>query len=226
LRITEHGRLAVALAALAIGALLAAPPGQAGIVGCSPDSSEPQAELYATDNTAVIGDAADPRLEDTLELFELQVDATVLANAGLPTGSTLLDGVYWSAELQQTTNERSRDFHLQCVDELQLHAIASQVREQFHQESVLAFVYLPQGTPGADAVTVEVPDVDPTRFRDALADDPIARARLGGGSVTEQHTLILVADIADLAIARSVARASGGQPGTAAVRYGHREFVY
>ncbi|WP_197501442.1 hypothetical protein [Mycobacterium sp. 852002-51057_SCH5723018] len=211
--------------ALLIGALLAAPPVHAGIVGCSPDWSEPQAELYATDNTAIIGDAADPRLQDRLQLFELQVDATVLGNAGLPAGSTLLDGVFWSSEPQQATYERSRDFHLQCVGELELHAIATQVREQFHQESVLVFAYRRQGAPDADAVTVEVPDVDPNRFHDALAGDPLARARLGGGSVTEQHTLILVADIADLGVARSLAIKAGGQAGAAAVRYGHREFV-
>ncbi|OBA75966.1 hypothetical protein A5641_23390 [Mycobacterium sp. 1554424.7] len=225
MRSKGRGRLAVTLTALLIGAVLAAAPVQAGLAGCSPDWSEPQAELYATDNTAIIGDPTDPRLEDRLQLFEFQVDATVLGNGGLPAGSTLLDGVFWSSELQRATYERSRDFHLQCVGDLELHAIAAQVREQFHQESVLVFAYRRQGAPDADAVTLEVPDVDPNRFYDALAGDPLARARLGGGSVTERHTLILVADVGDLGVARSLATQAGGQAGAAAVRYGHREFV-
>jgi hypothetical protein len=43
--------------------------------------------------------------------------------------------------------------------------------------------------------------------------------------VADQHTLILVADIADVSIARSLAMQAGGQAVAAAVRYGRREFV-
>jgi hypothetical protein len=43
--------------------------------------------------------------------------------------------------------------------------------------------------------------------------------------VTEDHTLILVADIADLALARQLAVEAGGQAQAATVQYGQREFV-
>jgi hypothetical protein len=225
IRVLRSCWLAITLGASFTGPVLGATPVHASIDGCTADWSQPQAEIYATDNTAIITDPDDPRLQDRLELFELQADATILSNSALPVGSTLVDGVFWSSELQRTTYERSREFHLLCVDALALHAIASQIREQFRQDSVLAFEYLPQGAPGADAVTVEVPGVDVDRFREALATDPVARTRLVGGSVTEQHTLILVADVADLSIVRALAIRAGGQAGATAVRHGRREFV-
>jgi hypothetical protein len=121
--------LGMALAGLLGSAITCATPLHANIIGCSPDDpSQPHAELFATDNTAVIRDSDDPRLQDRLTLFELQVDTTMLANAAAVTGSTLVDGVYWSAEMHQTTYERSREFHLSCVDAFQLHRIADQVR--------------------------------------------------------------------------------------------------
>jgi hypothetical protein len=43
--------------------------------------------------------------------------------------------------------------------------------------------------------------------------------------VTEDHRLILVADIADLGLARRLGVEAGGQPGAATVDYGRREFV-
>lgn len=219
-------RLGMALTGLMGAAIISATPLHAKIIGCTPDDpSQPRAELFATTNTAVITDADDPRLRDRLELFELQVDTTVLANAAVATGSTLVDGVSWSAERHQLTYERSREFHLSCVDEFELHRIADQVRQQFHQGSVLTFRHLPSDAPEVDAVTVEVPDVDALRLYAALAGDPVARGRLGGGSVTEDHRLILVADIADLGLARRLGVEAGGQPGAATVDYGRREFV-
>jgi hypothetical protein len=223
---TMLSRLGMALAALITAAIVSATPLRANIIGCSPeDPSQPHAELFATTNTAVITDTDDPRLRDRLELFELQVDTTVLANAAVATGSTLVDGIAWSAERHQLTYERSRDFQLSCVDELELHRIADQVRQQFLQQSVLTFRELPRDAPDVDAVAVEVPDVDTSRLYAALAGDPVARDRLGGGSVTENHTLILVADIADLGLARRLAAESGGQTRAATLRYGRREFV-
>jgi hypothetical protein len=219
-------RLGMALTGLMAAAIISATPLHANIIGCTPDDpSQPRAELFATTNTAVITDADDPRLRDRLELFELQVDTTVLANAAVATGSTLVDGVSWSADRHQLTYERSREFHLSCVDEFELHRIADQVRQQFHQGAVLTFRHLPSHAPEVDAVTVEVPDVDALRLYAALAGDPVARGRLGGGSVTEDHTLILVADIADLGLARRLAVEAGGQPRAATVDYGRREFV-
>lgn len=58
------------------------------------------AELFVTDP---LGDS---------QLFELQADATLAFNDAAVTGSTLVDGVFWSAQLQQITYERSREFHL------------------------------------------------------------------------------------------------------------------
>jgi hypothetical protein len=223
---TMLSRLGMALAGLLTAAIVCSTPVRANIIGCSPDDpSQPHADLFATTNTAVITDTDDPRLRDRLELFELQVDTTVLANAAVATGSTLVDGVAWSAERRQLTYERSRDFHLSCVDEFELHRIADQVRQQFLQQSVLTFRQLPRDAPGVDAVAVEVPDVDTSRLYAALAGDPVARDRLGGGSVTEDHTLILVADIADLGLARRLAAEAVGQPQAATLRYGRREFV-
>jgi hypothetical protein len=219
-------RLGLALAGLITAVVVSATPVRANLIGCSPDDpSQPHAELFATTNTAVITDTDDPRLRDRLELLELQVDTTVLANAAVATGSTLVDGVSWSAERHQLTYERSRDFHLSCADEFELHRIADQVRQQFLQGSVLTFRHLPRDAPEVDAVAVEVPDVDTARLYAALAGDPVARDRLAGGSVTDDHTLILVADIADLGLARKLAVEAGGQPGAATVQYGRREFV-
>jgi hypothetical protein len=218
--------LGTALAGLSAAAVVGATPLHANIIGCSPDDpSQPRAELFATTNTVVISTSDDPRLRDRLELFELQVDATVLANDAVPTGSTLVDGVSWSAAQRQMTYERSRDFHLSCVDDFELHRVADQVRRQFHQRSVLTFQHLPHDAPGVDAVTVEVPGVDTSRLYAALAGDPVARDRLVGGSVTEDHTLIVIADVTDLELARQLAGDAGGQAQAATVQYGRREFV-
>jgi hypothetical protein len=84
---------------------------------------------------------------------------------------------------------------------------------------------LPTDAPEVNAVTVNVPDVDTARLHEALAGDPVARDRLVGGSVTEQHTLIVVADIADLRLARRLAAEAGVQPQAVTVQYGRREFV-
>jgi hypothetical protein len=70
-----------------------------------------------------------------------------------------------------------------------------------------------------------VPDVNASLLHDVFAGDPIARDRLLGGSVTEGHTLILVADIADLELARQLAVAAGGQTQAVTVQHGRREFV-
>jgi len=143
----------------------------------------------------------------------------------VPTGSILVDGVYWSPKTHQTTYQRSREFHISCVDELQLHHIADQVRQQFHQESVLTFEDLPPDAPEPDAVTLRVPNVDTSRLRVAFAGDPVARGHLLGGSVTEDHSLILVADIADFGLGRQLAVEAGGQTQGMTVQYGRREFV-
>ncbi|HWF27782.1 MAG TPA: hypothetical protein VG327_05280 [Mycobacterium sp.] len=169
------------------------------------------AELFATDNT-------DP-------LFEIQADATIALNGAAVTGSTPLDGAYWSNELQQTSYERSREFHL-CGADGSLHTAAAALCRQFNQEAVLTFDYLPQHAPAANAITINVPDIDITRFRDAFVADSAAHKRLRGGSVTTtDRTLILVAGNGDLDVARRLVIESGGNWDAATIAYGKREFV-
>jgi hypothetical protein len=173
-----------------------------------PDACRP-AELFATDNTAVINDP--DQLQDGLGLFEIQADVTIAQNGAAATGSTLLDGVYWSNELQQTTYERSREFHLCSPGEPTLHTVAEALRRQFNQEAVLTFDYLPRNAPGANAVAVTVPDIDIKRFREAFVADSAAHRRLQGGSVTAaEHALILITANGDLDVARRLVREAGG----------------
>ena len=168
------------------------------------------AELFASDNT-------DP-------LFEIQADVTITLHGAAVTGSTPLDGVYWSNALQQTSYERSREFHL-CGADDSLHTAAEALRRQLNQEAVLTFDYLPQHAPAANAITIRVPDIDITRFRDAFAADSAAHQRLRGGSVTTDRALILVAGNGDLEVAHRLVIESGGNWDAATIAYGKREFV-
>jgi hypothetical protein len=177
------------------------------------DDSGPcqQAELFATDNT-------DP-------LFEMQADMTITLNGAAVTGSTPLDGVYWSKALQRSSYERSREFHL-CGADGSLHTAAEALRRQFNQEAVLTFDYLPQNAPEENSIVIAVPDVDIARFGDALVADPVARNRLRGGSVTTtDRTLILVAGNDDRDVARRLVAEAGGNWNAATIAYGRREFV-
>jgi len=170
------------------------------------------AELFVTDNS-------DP-------LFEIQADVTIAQNGAATTGSAPLDGVYWSTEQQQTTSERSREFHLCSPDELTLHTLAEALGRQFNQDAVLTFDYLPEYAPGADAIAVTVRDIDLARFRNAFMSDAAAHRRLRGGSVTTtDHTLILIAGNGELDIARRLVDAAGGRWSAANIAYGKREFV-
>ena len=151
---------------------------------------------------------------------------TIAQNGAAATGSTPLDGVYWSTVLQQTTYERSREFHLCSPDEPTLHTLAEALRRQFNQEAVLTFDYLPQDAPAANAIAVTVPDIDLARFRDAFVSDSAAHRRLRGGSVTTtDHTLILIAANGDLDVVRQLVGAAGGHWDAASIAYGKREFV-
>jgi hypothetical protein len=181
------------------------PPTPAGAAPCQP------AELFV----AVTGDP----------VSEIQADVTLTLIGATPTGSTPLDGVYWSNGLQQSSYQRSREFHLCVADEPTLHAAAQALRGQFHQESVLSFGYLPPNAPGVNAILITVPDVDITRFGDALVADPTARNRVRGGSVTTDHTLILVAGNDDREDARRLINEAGGNWNAATIAYGRREFV-
>jgi hypothetical protein len=221
-------RAATVIAFLLVGMGAAAPitPGYATADDCAPGNPlTAQAEMFATNNTETIADPADPRLQDRLEPFAAHVDGTILANAALPVGSERMHGVFWSEDLQQSTFESFRQFHLACVDEAELTQIAELVAGQFGQESVLTFSYQPDDAPSADSFIAEVPGVDVQRFHDAVAADPNARTRLGGGSITDDGSLVLVAADEDAEVAQRVVAVSGGELDMSGVRYGTSRFV-
>lgn len=183
-----------------------APPATGGGPACRP------AELFATDNTT--------------DGFELPAVATIALTGTVVTGSTLVDGVFWSNERQQIGYERSREFHLCVVDAPTLHNAAEALHRQFNQEAVLTFDYLPQNAPEADAILITVPDIGIARFRDAFVSDLAAHHRLRGGSVTTaDHTLILVAGNGDLDVARRLVEEAGGDWNATTIAHGRREFV-
>lgn len=184
----------------------------------------PCPEIFATNNTAIITDPADPRLQDRLVRFDREVRAVVHANGGLTTRSTLLDGVFWSGDLRQTTFERSRKFDV-TLDEESLRHTASTISKQFRQESVLTFRFLLANSPKVDAVQVEVDGITATQVREGLLKDAVAREKLGGGSVTLQNKAILIADVNDLPTVRAFVTNIGGDLRKAKVRKGTLEFV-
>jgi hypothetical protein len=219
-------RLAIPLlAALA----LAAPP-SALAHGQAAD-----AQIFATNNTRVITDPADPQLSDPLKGFAREVERIIARGGGSPRGSQLLDGVFFSSDLGTTTFERSREFDVDHVADDELHAIADTVRARFDQESVLTFDNLrpgdTQSPPGSgtsdeiNAVELEVPGVSAQALRDGLLADRTAREELFGGSVTQDGHLLLVAELADAQLARDFAAKIGGDLARAQTRYGESEFV-
>ncbi|WP_030689415.1 hypothetical protein [Streptomyces globisporus] len=212
--------LASTVAALLLGAV-SAPSTYAG-----PDTQDcPAAEIFATDNTAIITDPDDPRLDTRLTRFGHEVRGIIRAHGARPGGSELLDGVFWSEELKQATYERSREFDVERVGRDGLHHIAGVIAKQYDQEAVLTFRCLPRTSPETDAVEIEVPGVRVSGLREALVADPEARDKLGGGSVALDGRLVLVAPVDDLPLARRFTTALGADWERAQVRYGDREFV-
>jgi hypothetical protein len=102
---------------------------------------------------------------------------------------------------------------------------AELVAGQFGQESVLTFTYKPDDSPSADSFIAEVPGVDVQRFHAALAADPDARSRLGGGSITEDGSLVLVVADEDAEVAQRVVAVSGGELDISGVQHGTSRFV-
>lgn len=131
----------------------------------------PTAEIFATDNTAVITDPADSRLNTRLTLFDQEVRKISHAHGARSGSSTLLDGVFWSGDLKKATYERSREFDVDQVGRDGLHHIADVVAKQYHQESVLTFRCLPRTSTDTDAVEIQAPGVSRTRLHDALLAD-------------------------------------------------------
>jgi hypothetical protein len=197
--------LVAALALLAIAAPSAA-------------AHQPDAEIFATNNTAVITDPDDPRLDDRLHGFAYRVNRIIDDGGGRPRGSELLDGVFAGDEI---TFERSRRFDVDRVSDDELHDIAETIRRRFLQQSVLTFD--PHGD--VNAVQLEVPSVSARDLREGLVGDPEAAARLFGGSVTLDRHLILVAALEDAQFARGFAKRIGGDLKRAKTSYGEREFV-
>ncbi|MFJ9825173.1 hypothetical protein ACIRSU_12445 [Streptomyces sp. NPDC101160] len=161
----------------------------------------PAGEVFATNNTAIITDPADPRLRTRLTRFDREVRGIIQANGARPGASQLLDGVFWSDDLEQATYERTREFDVHRVGRDGLHHIAGVIAKQYRQEAVLTFRCLPRTSPETDAVEIQAPGVSPARLRDALLADPEARDELAGGSVTLDGRLILIAPISDLPLA-------------------------
>ncbi|MER8232632.1 hypothetical protein ACIRQY_03710 [Streptomyces sp. NPDC101490] len=212
--------LATALAALLLGITGAQSTYASPVLpGC------PAGEIFATDNTAIITDPDDPRLTTRLHHFEHEVRGIIRAHGARPGGSTLLDGVFWSEELRRTTYERSREFDVNRAGPDSLRHIAAIIAKRYHQEAVLTFRCLPRTSPQTDAVEIEVPGVRAADLRAGLLADPVARERLGGGSVTLDGRLVLVAPLADLSLARDFTVSLGADWDQAEIRYGDREFV-
>ncbi|WP_431034906.1 hypothetical protein ACQYWQ_13965 [Streptomyces sp. P6-2-1] len=223
-------RLLLALSALA-ATLGAAAPTAVGAHGAAapgreaPRSGCPSGEVFATNNTEVITDPADPRLRTRLTRFDREVRGIIRAQGAHPGASTLLDGVFWSTELRRTTFERSREFEVEGTNPEGLHHLAGVLAKQYHQESVLTFRCLPRHAPATDAVRIEAPDVSAAALREALGANPEAREELGGGSVTEDGHLVLVSPLEELPLARKFTKDLGIDWNTTEVRYGAREFV-
>ncbi|WP_234338153.1 hypothetical protein [Streptomyces sp. NRRL F-5727] len=90
---------------------------------------------------------------------------------------------------------------------------------------MLTFRCLPRTSPETDAVEIEAPGVTAARLHDALLANPQARDELGGGSVTLDGRLALIAPLAELPLAKKFTQDLGVDWDTAEVRYGDAESV-
>jgi hypothetical protein len=208
-----------------IRSLLVAAAAIALLAPAAAAADTPDAELFATDNTALITDPDDARLDEPLAEFARAVERIVDRGGGKPRGSQLLDGVFFSSDLGGTTFERSRRFDVDSVSDSELHAIADRVRRRFLQQSVLTFDHLDRADREVDAILLEVPGVTAQALRDGLLADADAQERLFGGSVTLDGRLLLVAALEDAGLAREFAQRIGGDLARARTSYGEREFV-
>jgi hypothetical protein len=203
-------------------------PAAANAVGndCAPNNPlASQAEMFATNSTEEIDNPSDARLGDRLDQFESQVNGVIFRNGAIPVGSELVNGIFWSDDRNETTYEPSRDFHIACVDDRDMTQIAKEVAAQFNQESVLVFTDSPNNDPDAASFVAHVLDIDVQRFHDALAADPAARSNLGGGSITDDGTLVLAASTKDTAVAERVVSRAGGHLDMSTVQRGESNFV-
>lgn len=133
--------------------------------------------------------------------------------------------MFFSAAFGTTTFERSRKFDVDRVSSRQLHDIAETIRTRFRQQSVLTFDHLRARDPRVDAVELEVPGVTADALRFGMLADARAREERFGGSITQDHRLLLVAELADLKLAKRFAARIGGDLAGADLHYGDSEFV-
>ncbi|MFF2251388.1 hypothetical protein [Streptomyces sp. NPDC058142] len=214
------------LTAATVTALTLGLTGAQSSPAASPAAADcPTAELFATNNTAVITDPDDPRLLTRLTRFDHEVRAIIRANGASPVASKLLEGVFWSGDLKQAAYERSREFDISRVGRDGLNHIAGVVAKTYRQESVLTFRCLSRTSAETDALEIEAPGVSANRLHDELVAHPVARDKLGGGSVTVDGRLVLIAPLADLPLARQFTAKLGVDWQTVQVHYGDREFV-
>ena len=186
----------------------------------------PDAEIFATNNTAVITDPADPRLSDPLKGFARQVERIIDDGGGEP--------ARLAAARRRVLLLRSGDHDVRALARVrrrprrrdELHTIADDDPRAL-RPAVGADVRQAAGRrPDVDAVELEVPGVSAQALRDGLLADAEARERLFGGSVTQDGHLLLVADCADADLARDVREADRRRREAREVtRYGEREFV-
>src|SRR2546423_5518599 len=120
-------RRSFAILTLAFAALLALGGAQDVLAAELPHGPS---EIFATNNTAIITDPNDPRLATRLIGFEHQVDRIIREGDAQARSSILLDGVFWSSDLQQTTYETSREFDVARATPTELHDIADTIRVQ------------------------------------------------------------------------------------------------
>ncbi|MDA0180003.1 hypothetical protein OJ997_06830 [Solirubrobacter phytolaccae] len=191
----------------------------------APAAAAHDAEIFATNNTAIITDPADPRLDDPLIAFEREASRLIEDGGGRVRGSDLLDGVFFDSGSGSTTFERSRVFAVGGVEPDELHTIADTIRARFSQQSVLTFDRLPASDPRVDGVELDVPSVTADELRTGLLNDRPAAERLFGGSVTQADHLRLVAAVEDRQFALDFAQRIGGDAKRARIAYGDREFV-
>jgi hypothetical protein len=154
--------LLLAVAALAIAAPAAS-------------AHDDDAEIFATNNTAVITDQNDPRLDAPLLGFARRVEDIIRDGGARPRGSRLLDGVFFDSGLGSTTFERSRVFDVDHVSGDELHGIAETVRRRF--PAGLRVTFDPEsGGGGQGAEAVENPQALEHRVGVGGGEDDVERA--------------------------------------------------
>ena len=174
-------------------------------------ASAHDAEIFASNNTAVITDAADPRLDDPPDrVGATRASRLIEDGGGRVRGSDLLDGVFFSAEAGTTTFERSRVFAVGGV-EPRTSSTRSPTRSArgSPQQSVLTFDRLAASDP-ARRGRARRAERHRGRAAHRAARRPPRGERLFGGSVTQADHLRLVAALADRQFALDFAQRIGG----------------